>query len=106
MMNSCVMHRQTAPPPGITAWGGIGYQSRTHLVCIACTLNSRRYISEVLEPIAFFNFRAIFQQDNAQSHVTLIVQRFFVYHRIELLPLPARSPDLSPIEYMWSMVVH
>ncbi|GFW94025.1 transposable element Tcb1 transposase [Trichonephila clavipes] len=47
---------------------------------------------------------AIFQQDNAQPHVTRIVQRFFVNHQIELLPWPARSPDLSPIKNMWSMV--
>ncbi|GFV73518.1 transposable element Tcb1 transposase [Trichonephila clavipes] len=31
-------------------------------------------------------------------------QRFIVNHQIELLPWPARSPDLSPIENMWSMV--
>ncbi|GFW77911.1 transposable element Tcb1 transposase [Trichonephila clavipes] len=31
-----------------------------------------------------------------------IVQRFFVNHQIELLPWPARSPDLSPIGNMWS----
>ncbi|GFX78966.1 transposable element Tcb1 transposase [Trichonephila clavipes] len=48
---------------------------------------------------------AIFQQDNAQPHVARIIQRFFVNHQIELLPWPARSPDLSPIENMWSMVV-
>ncbi|GFW01972.1 transposable element Tcb1 transposase [Trichonephila clavipes] len=42
--------------------------------------------------------------DNARLHVARIVQRFFVNHQIELLPLPARSPDLSPIENMWSMV--
>ncbi|GFX47807.1 transposable element Tcb1 transposase [Trichonephila clavipes] len=47
---------------------------------------------------------AIFQQDNARPHVTRIVQRFFVNHQIELLPWPARSPDLLPIENMWSMV--
>ncbi|GFV53431.1 transposable element Tcb1 transposase [Trichonephila clavipes] len=29
---------------------------------------------------------------------------FFVNHQIELLPWPARSPDLPPIENMWSMV--
>ncbi|GFX87557.1 transposable element Tcb1 transposase [Trichonephila clavipes] len=33
-----------------------------------------------------------------------IVQRFFVNHQIELLPWPARSPDLSPIENTWPMV--
>ncbi|GFU85241.1 transposable element Tcb1 transposase [Trichonephila clavipes] len=48
---------------------------------------------------------AIFQQDNAQPHVARIVQRFFVNHQIEWLPWPARSPDLSKIENMWSMVV-
>ncbi|GFU60604.1 hypothetical protein TNCV_1730161 [Trichonephila clavipes] len=47
---------------------------------------------------------AIFQQDNARPHVARIVQMFFVDHQIELLPWPVRSPDLSPIENMWSMV--
>ncbi|GFY05181.1 transposable element Tc1 transposase [Trichonephila clavipes] len=47
---------------------------------------------------------ATFQQDNAQPHVTRIVQRFFVNHQIESLPRPARSPDLSLLENMWSMV--
>ncbi|GFW92421.1 transposable element Tcb1 transposase [Trichonephila clavipes] len=40
----------------------------------------------------------IFQQDNARPHVTRIVQRFFVNHRIELLPWPVHSPDPSPVE--------
>ncbi|GFV65964.1 transposable element Tcb1 transposase [Trichonephila clavipes] len=47
---------------------------------------------------------AVFQQDNARPHVARIVQSFFVNHQIELLPWPARSLDLSPIENMWSMV--
>ncbi|GFV85527.1 transposable element Tcb1 transposase [Trichonephila clavipes] len=51
MLNSCVMHRQISPAPGIMVWGGIGYHSRTPLVRIAGTLNSQRYISEVLKPV-------------------------------------------------------
>ncbi|GFV31147.1 transposable element Tcb1 transposase [Trichonephila clavipes] len=47
---------------------------------------------------------AIFQQKNARPHVSRIVQRFFVSYQIELLPWPARSPYLSRIENMWSMV--
>ncbi|GFX63236.1 transposable element Tcb1 transposase [Trichonephila clavipes] len=88
--------------------GGIGYHSRTPLVRIAGTLNSQRYISEVLKPVILPYLQglatAIFQQDNARPHGARIVHRFFVNHQIELLPWPARSPDLSPIENIWSMV--
>ncbi|GFW21581.1 transposable element Tcb1 transposase [Trichonephila clavipes] len=89
-------------------WGGIGYHSRTPLVRTAGTLNSQRYISKVLEPVVLPYLQglvtAIFQQDNTRPHVARIVQRFFVNQQIELLAWPAHSPDLSPIETMWSMV--
>ncbi|GFT56021.1 transposable element Tcb1 transposase [Trichonephila clavipes] len=108
MLNSCVMYRHTGPAPVIMVWGSIGYHSRTPLVRIAGTLISQRYISEVLEPVVFPYLQglaiAIFQQENARPHVARIVQRFFIKHQIELLPWLARSPDLSPIENMWSMV--
>ncbi|GFY05900.1 hypothetical protein TNCV_4405651 [Trichonephila clavipes] len=106
-LNSYVMHRHTGPAPGIMVWGDIGYHSRTPLVRIAGTLNSQRYISEVLEPVVLPYLQglatAIFGQDNVQPHVARNVQRFFVNHQIELLPWPVRSPDLSPIENMCSM---
>ncbi|GFX18396.1 transposable element Tcb1 transposase [Trichonephila clavipes] len=95
MLNSCVMHRHTGPASDIVVWGGIGYPSRTPLVRIAGTLNSQRYISEVLEPFVLPYLQglatATFQLDNARPHVTCIVQRLFVNHQIELLPWPARS---------------
>ncbi|GFX73901.1 hypothetical protein TNCV_397121 [Trichonephila clavipes] len=81
------MHHHTGPAPGIIVWGGIGYHSRTPLVRIAGTLNSQRYISKVFEPVVLPYLQglvtAIFQQDNARSHVERIVRRFFVNHQIE-----------------------
>ncbi|GFT73328.1 transposable element Tcb1 transposase [Trichonephila clavipes] len=69
MLNSCVMHCHTGPAPGIMVWGGIRYHSHTPLVPIAGTLNSQRYISEVLEPVVLPYLQglatAIFQQDSA-----------------------------------------
>ncbi|GFW21640.1 alpha-soluble NSF attachment protein [Trichonephila clavipes] len=77
MLNSCVMHHHTGPTPGIMVWSGIGYNSRTPLVRIAGTLNSQRYISEVLEPVVLPYLQglatAILQQDNARPHVARIV---------------------------------
>ncbi|GFV40516.1 transposable element Tcb1 transposase [Trichonephila clavipes] len=108
MLNSCFMHHHTGRAPDIMEWGSIGYHSRTPLVRISDTLNRQRYISEVLEPVVLPYLQslgtAIFQQDNAQSHVARIVQRFFVNRQIELLPWPARSLDLLSIENIWSMV--
>ncbi|GFT48114.1 uncharacterized protein TNCV_1001101 [Trichonephila clavipes] len=69
MLNSCVMHRHTSPAPGIMVWDGIGYHSHIPLACIVSTLNSQRYISEVLEPVVLPYLQglatAIFQQDIA-----------------------------------------
>ncbi|GFY17181.1 transposable element Tcb1 transposase [Trichonephila clavipes] len=92
-----------------------GLSARRPLLGLLLTQNLRRlrrqcqrYISEVLEPVVLPYLQglatAIFQQDNALPHVARIVQRFFVNHHIELLPWPARSPDLSPIENMRSMI--
>ncbi|GFX45368.1 transposable element Tcb1 transposase [Trichonephila clavipes] len=69
MLNSCVMQHLTGLAPGNMLWGSIEYYSRTPLVCIAGTLNSQRYISEVLELVVLPYLQglstAIFQQDNA-----------------------------------------
>ncbi|GFW36944.1 transposable element Tcb1 transposase [Trichonephila clavipes] len=53
MLNSCVMHRHTAPAPGIMVYGIGQYWislSRSSLR-IAVTLNSQCYISEVSESV-------------------------------------------------------
>ncbi|GFS58661.1 transposable element Tcb1 transposase [Trichonephila clavipes] len=54
MLKSSVMHLHTGHASGYMVWGSIGYNSRTLLVRIISTLNSQRYISEVLEPVVFF----------------------------------------------------
>ncbi|GFU55939.1 transposable element Tcb1 transposase [Trichonephila clavipes] len=90
MLNSCVMHRHTGAAPGITVLGGIGYPSRTPLVRIVGTLNSQRYISEVLEPVILPYLQslatAIFQQDNSRPHVARIGQSSSPITRLNCFP--------------------
>ncbi|MBJ3756070.1 transposase [Salmonella enterica subsp. enterica serovar Derby] len=107
LYDTCIRHCHTAPSPGVMVWGAIGFVTRARLVRIAGTLNSHRYISDVLEPVVRPYLQELpadtFQQDNARPHVARTVQRFFTDHQVSLLPWPVCSPDMSPIKQDWSL---
>ena len=42
-------------------------------------------------------------QDNSPVHTSRVVKEWFARHtRITVMPHPARSPDLNPIEHVWA----
>ncbi|GFW66789.1 transposable element Tcb2 transposase [Trichonephila clavipes] len=47
---------------------------------------------------------AVFQQDNARPHVAKTVKSYLDSQQVQLLPWPAYSPDMSPIEQEWDIV--
>ncbi|GFV76213.1 transposable element Tcb1 transposase [Trichonephila clavipes] len=50
MLDSCVMHRNTGPAPGIMVWGSIGYHSHTPLVRIAVAQRLTQITSSAATP--------------------------------------------------------
>ena len=48
----------------------------------------------------------IFQHDNAACHTARGVEAFLQAKNVTLLPWPALSPDLSPIENVWAYIAN
>lgn len=91
----------------IMVWGGITHGGRTALVHIDGTLTGVRFRDEILQGhfVPFMNANGgVFQHNNARPHVARICQQFLTENRVQVLPRPARSPDLLPIKLLWDML--
>ena len=79
-LRAWILQWHRGPTPNGMVWGIIGYNMRSHFLRIESNLNSSCYIREILQPevlpLLLATPHAIFQQDNAQSHVTRIMQAF------------------------------
>lgn len=88
-------------------WGAIGYEGpMTDIVRIDGKFNSRQYMrlirSHVIPLMNRFQEPRVFMQDNSPIHTAANVMGLFSRQNFELLNWPPLSPDLNPIENVWS----
>jgi hypothetical protein len=108
--DACIHESDRFGGPNVMVWGGISLSGRTELVILnQGTVIAQRYIEEVIRPhvVPFaerIGTRFKLMHDNARAHTARATRTVLEEAEIQVLPWPANSPDLKPIEHMWDLL--
>ena len=102
-IEACIREQDRFGGGGVMLWAGICHGHKTELVFVEGALNAQSYCDTILQPVVvpFIQRHSVtFQQDNARPHIVRICNEYLQANNVDVLPWPAFSPDLSPIEHL------
>ena len=103
--DNCVIERDRFGAGSVIVLGNIIGRRKTNLIVVQDNLNAQGYINQILqlEAVPFLQRHgpAILTHDNARPHVARICRQFLNRNNFNVLPWPAVSPDMNPIEHIW-----
>ena len=103
--DNCLIERDRFGGGSVMVWRSIMDRRKTSLIDVQGNLNAQGYINQILQPetVLFLQRHgsAILVHDNASPHVAKICRQFLNRNNVNVLPWPAVSPDMNPIERIW-----
>lgn len=104
----CIVEADRFGGGSIMVWAGISMHSKTNIVRVNGNLNARKYQDDIIRPmiapLVAQNRGMILAQDNAPCHAARGTQDVLRAHNIRTLQMPAKSPDVNPIEHVWDLL--
>jgi hypothetical protein len=94
----------------INVWGGFSYNGVSQLALVQGNMDAHQYtriLDGYMIPAVtqlFGGFEYLFVHDNDPKHKSKAACEFLKNRAVNVLPFPPYSPDLNPIENLWSIL--